>query len=703
MPIQEYDDCWLRYDPVADDDLLASYRARCANVYASVGAPELGVVRDELRRGIGGMLGREPHLWQHPPRSADGFLAVGTPDEMEVIAESVDVDAVRSLADGGFHLRSTEWESADIVVVTAPTDRGLVYGTFHLLRLMATGRAIDDLDAFEDPANAERIVDHWDNPFRRSVERGYAGQSIFDWERLPDLRERYFDYARLLGSVGINGVVFNNVNTKIPGRESANDYVKAKAGWQLLTGEGLEKVAALASVFRRYGIRPYLSINYAAPMLTGDLDTADPLDPDVEEWWAEKVDEVYDLIPDFGGFLVKADSEGQNGPYDYDRSHAEGANVLARALEPHGGRVWWRAFVYSDHDDRAVQAYETFEPLDGEFRENVTVQIKNGPIDFQPREPASSLFGDMRDTHLGCELQITQEYMGQGVHACYLVPHWKEILEFDTHADGEGSPVKDVFAGTEGEGIAGVGVVGEDPNWTGHYLSQANLYGFGRLTWDPDLDSEAITDEWVRQTFGGDPEVLETVGGILLGSWDATVDYETGGLGLMHMMYNGSARLENHYDPSPEEWPGYHGATEDGIGVDRTSSGSGYAGQYPDPIAEVYDDPEICPEKLLLFFHHLPWEHELDDGTTVVQRLYDNCFDGVERVRDLRERWRSLAGDIDERRHRHVAERFDEHVAQAERWRDTLVSFFYDYSGVPDEEGRVPLADRSNVAPPRRD
>ncbi|EMA37306.1 alpha-glucuronidase family glycosyl hydrolase [Halococcus hamelinensis] len=702
MSLESYDDCWLRYEP-ADGERRESYRTRCENVYASVGSPELGAVRDELRRAMTGLLEREPHLWQHPPRSVEGFLAVGTPDEMEMIADSVSTDRVAALGDGGFRIRSVEWEGAECVVVTASTDRGLVYGTFHLLRRMANGHPIDDLDVTEEPANHERVIDHWDDPFRRSVERGYAGPSIFDWERLPDLRERYVDYARLLASVGINGVVLNNVNTKIPGRGSANEFVSGKAGWQLLTQDGLEKVAALASVFRRYGVRPYLSVNYAAPMLIDDYDTADPLDPDVEEWWARKAEEVYDAIPDFGGFLVKADSEGQNGPYDYDRTHAEGANVLARALEPHGGRVWWRAFVYADHDDRAVQAYETFEPLDGEFLDNVTLQVKNGPIDFQPREPVSTLFGAMDGTDLACELQITQEYTGQGVHTCYLVPQWKEVLDFDTHASGEGSPAKDVFSGSEGAGIAGVGVVGEDPTWTGNYLSQANLYGFGRLAWDPDLDTETVTDEWVRQTFGGDPAVIDTVSGILHDSLPATVDYETGGLGLIHMMYNGEARLENHYDPSPAEWPGYHGATEDGIGIDRTSGGSGYVGQYHEPVAETYDDPETCPEELLLFFHHLPWEYELADGTTVVQRLYDNCFSGVEVVRDLRERWQALAGRIDDRRYRHVAERLEEQVVQAERWRDTLVAFFYEHSEIPDEHGRVPLTESNRAVPPRED
>ncbi|SFR91480.1 alpha-glucuronidase [Halomicrobium zhouii] len=688
----DYDECWLRYPRVDDADRRESYARRCLHVYAGETSPQHGAIRDELREGLEGILGREPHLWQHPPRSADGFLVVGQPDLMEVVADSVDAGMVRSLDDDGYHLRSTTWEGAEVTVVTAPTDRGLVYGTFHLLRLMATGEPIDDLDVVEEPRNAERLINQWDEPFRGTVERGYGGESIFKWEHLPDLRERYFDYARLLASVGINGVVLNDVNTTRPERPGDLAGTGEFEGVDLLDEQHLPKVAALAAVFRRYGIRTYLSVNYASPMLVGDLDTADPLDDAVAAWWKDKVAEVYDLIPDFGGFLVKADSEGQPGPYDYDRSHAEGANVLGRAFEPYDGRVFWRAFVYSDHDDRAVQAHAIFEPQDGDFHEKVTVQVKNGPIDFQPREPVSTLFGDMPETHLACELQITQEYTGQGVHVCSHVPLWEEFFAFDTHADGEGTPVTEAFAGTEGEGIAGVGNVGEDGNWFGNYLSGVNLYGFGRLAWDPTLDGESVTEEWVRLTFGDDPEVVETVTDILQDSWEATVDYETGGLGLIHMMYNGEARLENHYDPAPAEWPGYTGATEDGIGYDRSSSGSDYVDQFADPVAERYDDPETCPDKLLLFFHHLPWDHELDDGRTVVQTLYDNCFAGVEEVKRLREQWRSLEGSIDEQRYRHVAERFDEQVEQAERWRDTLVEYFHDYSGVADERGRVPLA-----------
>ncbi|MFC4990290.1 alpha-glucuronidase family glycosyl hydrolase [Saliphagus infecundisoli] len=684
----EYDDCWLRYDR-AESDRLDTYRRLCTHAYVSDAGPELVAVREELRRGLGGLLDREPHLWHHPPRSVEGFLAIGGPEELRPISETVDPEEVRALDDDGFLIRSVEWEGSDCTVLTAPADAGLVYGTFHLLRLMSLGEPIDDLDIVSEPANAERIVDHWDNPFRRKVERGYAGPSIFDWERLPDLNERYADYARLLASVGINGISVNNVNTRIPGREGANDATSEWEGWQLIESRNLEKIAALAGVFRRYGIELYLSVNFASPVLASDLDTADPVEPEVAAWWERKATEVYDLIPDFGGFVVKADSEGQLGPYDYDRDHAEGANVIAEALAPHGGRLWWRAFVYSEHDDRAVQAYETFEPLDGEFADNVTVQIKNGPIDFQPREPVSTLFGAMPDTDLGCELQITGEYTGQGVHACYLVPQWKEVLDFDTHADGPDTPVKELLADREGQGIAGVGIVGDDPNWFGHYLLGSNLYGFGRLAWDPDLGSEEIADEWTRQTFGAG-DAGETILEILMESWQASIDYHTGGIGLMHMMYNGEAALENHYDPAPEEWPEYHGATEEGIGYDRTAAGSGYAGQYREPIAARYEDPETCPEELLLFFHHLPWDHELEDGTTVVQRLYDNCFAGVEAVEELRDRWQGLEGEIDERRYRHVAERFDEHVLQAKRWRDTLCAFFYEHSGIKDEHGRPP-------------
>ncbi|ACV11054.1 Alpha-glucuronidase [Halorhabdus utahensis DSM 12940] len=687
MPRDQYDDCWLRYDRVSEDQ-RASYRRRLKHAYVAEESPECTAVRDELREAIPGLLDEDVHLWQHRPETVDGFLAIGTPGDMEVIAESIPDGAVDDLDDDGYLIRSVEYEGQDCLVVTSGADQGLVYGTFHLLRLLNMGEAIDEIDVREEPAYANRVINHWDCPFRRTVERGYAGESIFDFDRLPDLRDRYEDYARLLASLGINGVVLNNVNTEYYPRGSTNEASQEFDGWRLLETRRLEDLTSLASVFRRYGIQIYLSVNFGAPKRIGDLDTFDPLDEDVRQWWREKADEIYDLIPDFGGFLVKADSEGQDGPYNYDRDHVEGANALAQALEPHGGRVWWRAFVYGSHEDRAIQAYDTFEPLDGDFAENVTVQVKNGPIDFQPREPVSTLFGAMPETDLGLELQITGEYTGQGVHATSHLPMWKEILEFDTHADRQESRVQDFFRG-DGEGVVGVTSIGEDRTWTGHYLMQSNLYAFGRLIWDPDLDAETITDEWITQTFGADEEVIDTVREILLDSWEACIDYETGGLGLIHMMHNGQEYLENHYLPSPGEWPGYHGATEDGIGYDRTSSGSGYAQQFREPVAERFEDVETCPEKYLLFFHHLPWDHKLEDGTTVIQRLYDNFYDGVEEAERLRDLWMSLEGKIDDRRFEHVATRFDEQVHQAEKWRDVITGYFYDFAEIEDEQGRV--------------
>ncbi|WP_330632991.1 alpha-glucuronidase family glycosyl hydrolase [Halocatena halophila] len=675
-----YDDCWLRYEPIQNPARRLSYRKLCSHVFTSTAGPEFGVIRDELHTGLTGLLGREPHLWMHPPRSVDGFLAVGRRERMAVVRAGVAETEIDALHEDGYIIRSVEWEDTECLVITGATNAGMVYGTFHLLRLLATRQPIDELDIVEEPKNDARIINHWDTPFRRSVERGYAGSSIFDWAQLPHLRDRYRDYARLLAAVGINGVVLNNVNTQTPDRPGENMATAGMDGWQLLQSKQLPKVAALASVFRRYGIKIYLSVNFGAPVLTGALNTADPLDDDVVQWWSETFDAVYDHVPDFGGVLVKADSEGQPGPHDYNRTHAEGANLLGRALAPHDGRVFWRAFVYGSHDDRAVQAYNTFAGLDGAFHENVTLQIKNGPVDFQPREPVSTLFGALSETNLACELQITQEYTGQGVHICYLVPQWKEIFETDTHAHEERTPVSELLAHSDGNGIAGVGNVGTDPNWTGHYLAQANLYGFGRLVWDPDLEIETITAEWVTQTFGNEPAVVETVSSILYDSWPAVLDYMTGHLGLLHMMYNKNDVLENHYNPDPWEWPEYHGADDDGIGVDRTD----YAEQFPEPLAEQYLSVEDCPTELLLFFHHLPWEYEYE-GITVIQRLYENCVAGVKTVRSMRDRWAGLEGDIDRARHRHVAERLDEQLVHAKQWRDTLIAFFSEYADIPDQ------------------
>lgn len=676
MPGASSDECWLRYDRLPDA-ILRQYRQQCHHIYVAERSPQHGAVREELRRGLGGLFGEPPHFWQHPPRSVDRFVAIGHPDHMEVVADCVDRVDITRLDDDGYHLTTATWQGAEVLVVTAPTDRGLIYGTFRLLELLQTRQSLDSIQIIDEPRVEDRLINQWDEPFRGSVERGYGGESIFRWDELPNLRERYTDYARLLASVGINGIVLNDVNTTRPGRPGDLDHICAIEGAHLIADAQIPKVAALASVFSRYGIRPYLSINFAAPMLVGDLETADPCDPDVEAWWEERFDSVVEQIPAFGGVLVKADSEGEPGPFDYDRSHAEGANMLARALAPHDGTVFWRAFVYHDHADRAVQAGETFEPLDGRFADNVTLQIKNGPIDFQPREPVSSLFSLMTDTTLACELQVTQEYTGQSTHICYHGPMWEEVFAFDTYADGPTSPLSGRLAGMDGGGIVGVSNIGEDRSWFGNYLAGANLYAFGRMAWNPEADPSAIAQRWARRTFpNARPDGISSIVDILMASWPAVVDYETGGLGLLHLMYNGSARLENHYDPAPEEWPEYHGVTSEGIGVDRTA----YANQYPEPIAARYRDPQCCPEEFLLFFHHRPYDATLADGETVRERLDENCQRGLERVQWMRHEWEDLAGEMDEHRYRHTADRLAEQVTQANRWRDTLRSYWGEFA-----------------------
>ena len=476
-------------------------------------------------------------------------------------------------------------------VIAANTDIGVLYGVFRLLQLLQTGQPIDAVSLVEAPRIRHRLLNHWDN-LNRTVERGYAGFSLWDWHKLPDYRSpRYTDYARANASIGINGTVLTNVN----------------ANATSLTAEYLGKAAALADVFRPYGIRVYLTARFSAPIEIGGLATADPLDPAVAAWWKRKADEIYGFIPDFGGFLVKANSEGQPGPQDYGRTHADGANVLADAVGPHGGIVMWRAFVYSNEvpDDRAKQAYNEFQPLDGKFRPNVLVQVKNGPIDFQPREPFHPLFGAMPKTPLMMEFQITQEYLGFATHLVYLAPLFEETLRADTWAKGEGSTVARVIDGSlhghERTGIAGVANIGTDRNWCGSVFACANWYAFGRLAWDHELTSGAIADEWIRRTFGNDPALVAPVKEMMLGSREAAVDYMTP-LGLHHQMAEG-----HHYGPGPwvsqarrADWTSvyYHRADANGIGFDRTAAGSNAVGQYFPPVAEVFGSRDKVPEKV---------------------------------------------------------------------------------------------------------
>ncbi len=672
------DAAWLRYTPVKDVERLTEYREAARRVVIDGKSTAiLESVARELARGLTSLLDQPIGVADASAEPAPGdiVISVGDAHVAQQVMRAADAD-VRPLRPEGFILRRMEIDDRHCIVIAAPDDRGALYGAFALLRRMALHDAIAQLDVRDAPSIGLRMVNQWDN-LDGSVERGYAGRSIFHWERLPALEPRYEEYARLLASVGINGICVNNVNA---GKGS---------NIRILDAKHLAKAAALAEPFRRYGVRLYLAVGFNSPIALGGLDTADPLDPRVREWWTAKAAEIYRLIPDFGGFVVKADSEGQPGPYQYGRDHADGANMLGEALVPHGGLVIWRSFVYqNDGTDRAKMAWDHFRPLDGRFAENVIVQVKHGPLDFQVREPVNPLLGAMPETSVMLELQVTQEYTGHDVHLCWLVPMWKQVLDFDTHARGEGSTVARVVDGSlfghAHSGITAVVNVGEDRWWLGHPLHMANLYGYGRLAWNPSLESGALADEWTRQTFGHDATVVETITGMLMRSWPVYEAYTSPmGLGVLH-------DPPTHFDPAPHLRHAYHRADKQGIGFDRTqATGSGYTAQYHAPAGEIYEDPATTLIGLLLFFHHLPWKHPLPDGGTVIQRLYDSYFDGVEQARSLREAWASLEGRIDAERHALVLAKLDEQVVHAAHWRDTMTRFLFELSAIPDEQNRI--------------
>ncbi|GAA3496525.1 xylan alpha-(1-_2)-glucuronosidase [Streptomyces prasinosporus] len=578
--------------------------------------------------------------------------------------------------DEGFTLE----RRAGTTTVTASGGRGLLYGLFHVVRLGEDAFRGERAREVHRPALASRMLDHWDNvavhPVMGQVERGYAGGSLFwaDGRARGDL-ERVRAYGRLLAACGINAVALNNVNVH-------------ETEARLLT-DRIGEVAAIADVLRPYGIRTHLSVTFAAPMVLGGLPTADPLDGAVRAWWAEATRRVYEEIGDFGGYVVKADSEGRPGPFAYGRSHADGANLLAAALEPYGGTVHWRAFVYDHHQDwrdrstdRARAAYDHFTPLDGEFAPNAVLQVKHGPMDFQVREPVSPLIGAMPRTRVAVEVQATQEYTGQQRHVCWLGPMWSEVLRF--------RPDGGVSTGRLADGLVAVSNAGDDPFWTGHPLAQANLYAFGRLAWDPAADPRAVLDEWIALTHPGAPARLaDGLHAVLDGSW-RTYEKYTAPLGVGFMVQPG-----HHYGPSVDgyeysPWGTYHFADRDGVGVDRsTATGTGYAGQYAEPWAGVYESPDTCPDELLLFFHHVPYGHVLHSGRTVIQHIYDTHFEGVEEAEEARRVWAGLADLVEPARHARVAERFEEQLRSAREWRDQVNSYFLRKSGVPDARGRT--------------
>ena len=657
---------WLRYKKVTNVSLLDQYKKQINAPVVFGKSQTIAIIRSELLLAFSGLTGNSYKIASSPVAST-GFLA-GTFSSSDIISSIVPKDELSRLGTEGFIIKTKPGKT----IITANTDIGVMYGVFHFLRLMQSQQSIADLNIVSSPKIKLRILNHWDN-LNRTVERGYAGFSIWDWHKLPDLIDkRYTDYARANASIGINSTVLTNVN--------ANAVV--------LTKPYLDKVKALADLFRPYGIKVYLTARFSAPIEIGRLKTADPLNDTVQNWWKQKVKEVYEMIPDFGGFLVKANSEGQPGPQDYNRTHADGANMLADAVAPFNGIIMWRAFVYSSAaNDRFKQAYEEFKPLDGKFRKNVLVQVKNGPIDFQPREPFSPLFGAMPQTPLMMEFQLTQEYLGQGTHLVYEAPLFKEALNADTYSKGKGSTVTKVVDGSLNNfsinGIASVSNIGNDINWCGHPFAQANWYATGRLCWDPDLSSEKIADEWIRQTFSNDPAFTEPVKKIMLQSREVMVNYMTP-LGLTHIMYNG-----HHYGPMPwgntlnrPDWNPvyYHKADSFGVGFDRTATGSNALSQYAAEVQDQFKDINTCPEDYLLWFHHVSWKHRMRSGRTFWDELCYKYYTAVDSMKAIQQQWNKLAKFIDAERFDYVKQLLNIQVKDAIWWRNACVLYFQTFS-----------------------
>ena len=654
---------WLRYRPINHAGRLAQYR-RAIGSAAVLGATNTaGIIKSELTRALPVLLDGTIPVLEKP---GDATLVAGTLEALAVAGVTVSPE---ELGAEGFLIRS---QSGNLII-TGHSPSAVLTGVFHFLRLLQTHQDIRALDVSSHPKIRHRLLAHWDN-LDGSVERGYAGRSLWNWDQLPGrIDSRYHDYARACASLGLNGTCLNNVNANV----------------KSLTPEYLQKAAALADVFRPYGIRVYLSPNFSAPMRLGGLATSDPRDPTIAKWWKQKVNEIYALIPDFGGFQVKANSEGQPGPQDNGANHDDGANMLADALAPHGGILLWRAFVYdtSVDPDRAKCANQEFVPLDGKFRPNVVVQVKNGAIDFQPREPFHPLFGAMPHTPLALELQVTQEYLGQSRHLVYLGGMWKEILDSDTHAKGAGSTVARVVDGSLDAHslscIVGVANTGKDRNWCGHHFSQANWYAFGRLAWDHTLGAEEIADEWIRLTWSHDSSVVEAIKTMMLGSWEACINYMTP-LGLHHLMQEG-----HHYGPDPgfngakrADWNSvyYHRADAKGLGFDRSRHGSDAVSQYQPPLCEQFNNLDTCPEKFLLWFHHVPWEHRLQSGKTLWDELQLRYATGIAFVERMCEVWQSLQAHVDPEQHAQVEQRLEHQLENARLWREICLKYFCQFS-----------------------
>ena len=666
-------DCWLPYNAVQNKVLLEAYKQGISALQVTGNTPTILVAKDELIKGLKGLLGNDVPLIAASNRN--GTILIGTAANLGNQNEALQKDLQKTGREG-FLILSENVNSKKSIIITANTDIGVLYGVFHFLRLLQTAQPITNLHILSAPKLKLRLLNHWDN-LNRTVERGYAGFSIWNWHTLPGyIDQRYIDYARLNASIGINGTVLTNVN----------------ANATFLTKPYLEKVKALADVFRPYGIKVYLTARFSASIEIGGLKTADPLNTDVQQWWKNKIDEIYSLIPDFGGFTVKASSEGQPGPQDYNRTHADGANMLADAIAPHNGIIMWRAFVYSHEvpDDRHKQACSEFVPLDGKFRNNVMVQVKNGAIDFMPREPFHPLFGAMPKTPLMMEFQITQEYLGQGTQLAYLAPLFKECLDSDTYSNGKGSTVAKVIDGSADNhtlsGMAGVSNIGNDINWTGHPFAQANWYALGRLSWDYSLSSAQIADEWLRMSFTNDAAFVNEVKKIMLSSREILVDYMNP-LGLHHIMATG-----HHYGPGPwvsnlsrPEWNPtyYHKADSLGIGFNRTATGSNALAQYKPEAAKAWADAFAIDEKYLLWFHHVAWNQPMKSGRTLWNELCYKYNSGVDSVRWMQQTWSKQKSKIDAQRYRQVSMLLSIQEQEAVWWRNACLLYFQTFSKMP--------------------
>jgi alpha-glucuronidase len=673
-------DAWLRYPPL-DSAAMASYARLPAIVFAPGKSPAIDSAKQELVRGVRGMLGRT--LRQESSLPEEDAIVLIAYDALPGVAADIAIPA--QSVEGSYLLKAVTRRGHRLLLVAGADDRGVLYGTFALLRRIALHGEIETLDDHDAPYAPVRWTNEWDN-LDGSIERGYAGRSIFfdNGHVVADLT-RARDYARLLASIGIDGCTVSNVN--------ANPH--------MLTSEFIPELARLAGAFRPWGVRMAISVDFGSPKEIGGLDTFDPLDPKVIVWWKQKVDEVYAAIPDFGGFVLKADSEGRVGPSTYGRTHADAANLIARALKPHGGLLFYRGFVYNHHmdwrnlkNDRARAAWDNFHKLDGMFDDNVLVQIKYGPIDFQVREQVSPLFGALHATNEALELQITQEYTGQQRHLCYLAPMWKEVLDFDLHAADGHTPVKALVSGRVFHrptgGFVGVSNVGLDENWLGNDLAMSNLYSFGRLAWNPDISARDAVAEWTRLTFSDDSRVVGAIVGMQLESWSAYEDY-TGFLGVGGL----TDILGVHYGPGIESserngWGQWHRADEHGIGMDRTAAtGTGFVAQYSPPLAHEYESLTECPDNLLLFMHHVPYTYVLHSGKTVIQHIYDSHYDGAARAQTFPERWKVLRARIDEQRYQAVLAHLEYQAGHAIVWRDAICDWFAKTSGIPDARERV--------------